>query len=194
MNHTVMVSEEIDLVDERRAWPVWWSAVWVGALAALATALVIGLVGAAVGAHQMTPRRPIATWSDFGLLALVFSVFGAFLSFVVGGWAAARVAGLRRAETAMLHGALVWLLAVPLLLAFGSLGAAGYFGDWSLAGTPPWAGVPPVADAKALRNGALGALTAMLLGLAGGVVGGWLGSGEPMTLTHRRVGARAMAR
>jgi hypothetical protein len=192
MNHT-LISEEVHVVHEvaPARWPVWWSAVWAGALAALATALVIGLIGIAVGAHQVAPRRPVTAWGDVGLLTLAFGVFGAFLSFVLGGWAAARIAGLTRAETAMLHGALVWALAVPLLLGLASIGAAGYFGDWygGLAGVPAWAQADAAPDARAVRNGALGALTAVLLGLVGGVIGGWLGSGEPMTFTHRRGGA-----
>jgi len=36
------------------------------------------------------------------------------------------------------------------------------------------------------RNAALAAVTALLLGLISGVVGGWMGSGEPMTFTHYR--------
>lgn len=40
--------------------------------------------------------------------------------------------------------------------------------------------------AKATRNAALGAVAALLLGLMGAVVGGWMASGEPMTFTHWR--------
>jgi hypothetical protein len=36
------------------------------------------------------------------------------------------------------------------------------------------------------RNTALGALTALLLGLVGSVLGGWMASGEPMSFTHYR--------
>jgi uncharacterized membrane protein YeaQ/YmgE (transglycosylase-associated protein family) len=36
------------------------------------------------------------------------------------------------------------------------------------------------------RNGALGAVAALLLGLVGSVVGGWIASGEPMTITYYR--------
>jgi len=92
----------------------------------------------------------------------------------------------------MLHGAIVWLMVVPLLVALASLGAGGYFGGWigGLAGTPAWAAsaggtVDPNAAIIA-RNGALGAVTALLLGLVGGVIGGWMASGEPMTFTHYR--------
>jgi outer membrane lipoprotein SlyB len=180
-----------DGVVVRDPWPVSWSAVWVGTLSAVALALIFGLVGTAIGAHQV--GRPFATWRDVSFLALAWSVFGAFLSFALGGWTAARVGGFRRSETAMLHGAIAWLLAVPILLLLASLGAAAYFGTWygGLAGTPVWVATPaaaqdPAAAAIAARNTAMAAVTALLLGLVGGVIGGWMGSDEPMTFTHYR--------
>jgi uncharacterized membrane protein YeaQ/YmgE (transglycosylase-associated protein family) len=39
---------------------------------------------------------------------------------------------------------------------------------------------------KATRNSAIGAVTALLLGLMGSVIGGWMASGEPMNFTHFR--------
>jgi hypothetical protein len=39
---------------------------------------------------------------------------------------------------------------------------------------------------KVTRNSALGAVTALLLGLIGSVLGGWMAAGEPMSLTHHR--------
>jgi len=169
-----------------------WSGIWVGALSALVSALVFGLIGIALGAQQVGPAQRIVSWNSFGLSTLVFSVFSAFFSLVIGGWVAGRVAGLRRSEPAMLHGAIVWLVVVPLLVALASLGAGGYFGGWiaGLAGSPAWAASPSgPADPNAAivaRNGALGAVTALLLGLVGGVIGGWMASGEPMTFTHYR--------
>jgi hypothetical protein len=168
------------------AWPVAWNAVWVVALTALATALIIGLMGVALGAHELVPPRRVVQVRDFGFGVAVFSVVGALLAFGAGGWVASKIAGMRRAEPAMLHGAVVWLLAVPLLLALAALGAGGYFGGWysGLAGTPPWVTPPsgPVDPDAALatRNSALGAITALLLGLIGSVIGGWLGSRKPM--------------
>jgi hypothetical protein len=41
-------------------------------------------------------------------------------------------------------------------------------------------------NAIAAQNSALGAVTALLLGLVGSVIGGWMASGEPMTLTYHR--------
>jgi len=75
----------IEVVDAReadvwRAWPVYWSAIWVGALAAIALVIVFGLVSAAVGAHEIGTGSQIAKWSDVSRLAVVLAVFGAFLS------------------------------------------------------------------------------------------------------------------
>ncbi|HMH57455.1 MAG TPA: hypothetical protein VK535_14450, partial [Gemmatimonadales bacterium] len=120
----------------------------------------------------------------------VFSVGGAFFAFVAGGWAAARIAGIRRSEPAILHGAIVWLVTLPLLLALAAVGISGHWGGWygGLAGMPAWAAATPADPelAIATRNNALATAVALLLGLVGGVLGGWMASGEPMTFTHHR--------
>jgi hypothetical protein len=184
-------------------WPVSWSAIWVGALATIALALLFGLVGIALGLHLLGPSGRIVDWHKFGIGALIFSVCGAFFSGVVGGWVAGKVAGILRSEPAMLHGAIVWLVTVPLLLALAALGAGSYFGGWygGLAGQAVWATPPSVPGpalepaaraaaeqeaARVARNSALGAVTALLLGLVGSVLGGWMASGEPMTFTYYR--------
>lgn len=173
-------------------WPINWSAIWVGALSALALALIISLAGAAVGAQQLGPGGKIASWHDVGLGALFFAVIGAFFSFVVGGWVAGKINGYRHAETDMLHGAIVWLVAVPILVVLAALGAGSLFGGWyvGLAGVPLWANQQAVAAdpaaATAARNAALLAVTALLVGLIGAVLGGWMASGEPMSLTLRQ--------
>lgn len=173
-----------------QSWPVNWSAIWVGALAAVAVTLVFGLIGMAVGAHQV--GKKVVSLSDLGFGGLVFGVAGAFFSFVIGGWIAATIAGTRRAETASLQGGVVWLLALPLLLVLAALGAGSFLGGWygGLAGTPVWASASTVtADPDAAimaRNSALGAVTALMIGLIGSVIGGWMACGEPMSLTYRR--------
>jgi hypothetical protein len=212
-------------------WPVNWSAIWVGSLAAFAVVVLFGLIGLALGAHVLGPENRVVDWKKFGLWTLVFCVFGAFLSFVVGGWSAGRIAGIRRSEPAMLHGAIVWLVATPILIALAGLGAGRFLGGWmgGLAGTPAWA---PAAQApfarpdpldvtatpqdraayqtalaeyrqkvqqwerdtpKVVRNNALGTVTALLLGLVGSVIGGWMASGEPMTFTHYRTRRAGLA-
>jgi hypothetical protein len=164
------------------AFPVHWSGVWVGALGTFAVGLIVALAATAIGASSSAGAR--LGPEDLGMGDLVASVCGAFFSFVAGGWIASRIAGLRRADVAMLHGAIVWLVAIPLLLVLLALGARAYFGPWyaGLAGTAAWATLPTgEAAAELAREAAGGAATAILIGLVGAVLGGWLGSGEPMT-------------
>lgn len=206
-----------------RRWPVDWSGIWVGALSALAAVLVFGLIGVAVGAHLIGPEHRVVNLRQTGLYTLAFSIFSAFLAFVIGGWAAGRVAGYYRAETSMLHGAISWLVALPVLVVLAGLGAGSYMGAWhgGVAGSPAWAapatpferpellGAEATAEERAqyrkeltdyrarmaewreqtpraTQNAALGALTALLLGLIGSILGGWMASGEPMGVTLER--------
>jgi hypothetical protein len=181
-------------------WTVDWSAVWVGALSAVMVGLIIGLIAVAVGAQGAADAR-IVRWSDFGLGSLIFAVCGAFLSFVVGGWVAGRMTGFLRAEPTILHGAIAWLLGASLMVAVAATGATP-FGPWHrgvIAIRPPTALTTPTATpadpdaARAARNTALGGVAALLLGLAGATVGGWMASGEPMTFTHYRSRERQAA-
>lgn len=135
------------------AWPVSWSAVWVGTLAALAVAPLLGLSGYAVGAHEVSR---FVDWKQMRVTGVVFSVGGAFFSFTVGGWVAARIAGIRRSEPAMLQGAMVWLVAVPLLLGLAASGGVTHFGGW-YGGLATAAASSDPQSALALRNNALAA-------------------------------------
>jgi hypothetical protein len=173
-------------------WPVSWSAVWVGALAGVAATLAIGLIALAVGAHQVgqsgaMPVRDARLWS------LVLAVAGAFFSFVVGGWVAGKLCGDPRSEVTSLHGAIAWLVAVPLFLLLIGSGAGAYFGNWvsglAWIGEAGGAGLPAQELGRAVRNAALGGLTGLILGLAGAILGGWMASGEPMSIGYRRAEA-----
>ena len=71
-------------------WPVSWSAIWVGGLAALATGLIFGLGGTALGAYSETR---IVNWHKF-------------LKFDLGRWPTlerfqARVAGRSNVKSAL---------------------------------------------------------------------------------------------
>jgi len=208
------------------SWPVNWSAIIVGMLASLAAILVFGLIGMAVGAHVIDPEQRWVDVKKVAIGALIFSVAGAFFAFVIGGWVSGKIAGILRSETGMLHGAIVWLAAFPVMMILAALGAGSLWGGWhaGLAGSPNWASAQaapfdkpePLASSatpeertrytdamndyqqkvqawradtpKVTRNAALGAVTALLLGLVGAVLGGWMASGEPMNFTYHRTG------
>ena len=179
---------DAELESARRPWPI-WSAVWVGALTALAVGLIIGLIGYAIGAHQLAAPRTMS-FRNARLITTIFSVGGAFFAFVAGGWVAARIAGVRRAESAILHAAIAWMLTIPMMLALSTLGATTMFGGWygGLVAGPAWVAIPPMTPelAAAVRNGAVATVIALLLGLVGSALGGWMASGEPMTWTYYR--------
>jgi hypothetical protein len=50
----------------------------------------------------------------------------------------------------------------------------------------PAATTAGAAAAETVRNSALAAVVALLLGLVGSLLGGWMASGEPMTFTYYR--------
>src|SRR5256885_5481574 len=97
-----------------RPWPI-WSAVWIGALAAIAVGLIIGLIGFAVGAHELTAPR-FTTWKNVRIITTIFNIGGLFFAFVVRGWVAARVSLLRRSDATMAQGARARLLPIPMQL------------------------------------------------------------------------------
>jgi hypothetical protein len=155
--------------------------------------MIFGLVAISVGANVMGNGGHTVRWHDITVGTLIASVFASFLAFVIGGWCASKVAGLRHAEPAVLHGAIAFLVATPLLAVLVSVTGGAGLGGWygGLAGPPAWqaavanAPVNPNA-ARIAENGALTALTAVLLGLIGAVIGAWLATGEPMVFAVER--------
>jgi hypothetical protein len=165
------------------AWSVNWSAVWVGALASLTFALIFGLLGTALGA---TSLEKFSSFSTISRIDVAMVICAAFFSFVIGGWAAGKITGARHSERTILHGAIAWLLATPLLVVLLAAGAGSAFGGWygGLVLSPFGAAATAAPKPDAVRNTALAAITSLLVGLVGSVIGGWMASGEPMTFTH----------
>jgi hypothetical protein len=153
----------------------------------LALALVLGLLGTAVGASA---PHTFTSWHAVTLTDLIIVVFTAFLAFVGGGWAAGKIAGFTYSEPSILHAAISWLVAMPLLLLGLAAGGGTAFGGWygGLTGASPLVAVATSATTapEAIRNTAIAAMTSLLLGLIGAVIGGWMSSGEPMNFTHHR--------
>jgi bacteriorhodopsin len=165
------------------AWGVNWSAVWVGALAALTAALIFGLIGTAVGA---TSTEKFSSFQTISRIDVALVICSAFFAFVIGGWVAGKITGARHAERTILHAAIAWLVATPVLVVLLALGAGNAFGGWygGLDASPFAAAAAAAPAPDVVRNTALAAITSLLVGLIGSVIGGWMSSGEPMTFTH----------
>ena len=109
---------------------------------------------------------------------------------MVGGWIAARITGVRRAEPAILHGVIAWLVTIPMLLLLAARGAMAMYGGWygGLVASPAWVATPAhdARDGSGDSQQRTGRGRRLLLGLVGAMLGGWMASGEPMTLGHYR--------
>jgi hypothetical protein len=177
---------EPDLYSRPETWVAWgvnWNAVWVGALAALAAALIFGLIGTAVGATSVQKFSSFTTVTRIDVAMVICS---AFFSFAICGWAAGKITGARHSERTILHGVIAWLTATPLLVVLLAVGAGNAFGGWygGLIVSPFGPAVAQPATPDVVRATALAAITSLLVGLLGSVIGGWMASGEPMTFTH----------
>ena len=76
----------------------------------IALGCVYGLI--ALGFVLVYKATEVVNFAQGDLMML-----GGFFAFVVGGWIAGKVSGWHRAEPAMLHAAIAWLIAVPYFLA-----------------------------------------------------------------------------
>ena len=105
-----------------------WGAIFAGLFSALSTLLVLTLLGIGIGAASFDPGDRA---SGFGIGAGIWSAVSLLLAFAIGGYIAARTAAVTGSRNAALNGALMWAVAIPLLLyALGSgvgalLGTAG---------------------------------------------------------------------
>lgn len=95
-----------------------WGPILAGLFAALSTLAGLAILGLAIGASAFTPGDQGST---FGLGAGIWGAISTLLAFLVGGWIAARAAAVQGRSSGILNGAMVWFVAIPLLIyALGS--------------------------------------------------------------------------
>lgn len=90
-----------------------WGPVIAGIFAALATLITLAVLGLAVGLRSFDPGDPAGA---FALGAGIWSAVSALIAFFVGGWLAGRSAAERGTSSGIMHGAMVWFVAIPLLV------------------------------------------------------------------------------
>jgi len=189
---------------------VHWGPVVAGLLTALTTLLLLSLLGLAVGLTTVNAGTAAAQGGpppDAGRNSALWAGLSGLIAFLLGGFVAARTAAIFNRNWGALNGALVFLLAVPLILwlAGSGLGAVlGTLGNLSGAlATNPNAtqaaqgvagqaqaaaqSIQPVEIARAAesaRNTAWGALVASLVALGASAAGGYFGTRHPMVVEH----------
>src|SRR5207247_3415489 len=110
--------------DSWTAWPVYWTPVIVGALASVVAVVLFGVIGTAIGSWKAGNEGRVTDFSGVGRVAVAYAVFASFFAFVIGGWVTARIAGMRRAEPAILHAAIAVLVATVVIVAMQRCGVA----------------------------------------------------------------------
>jgi hypothetical protein len=138
--------------------------------------------------------------SNFGIGAGIWGAISTIIAFLLGGWVAARSAAVRGRDNALLNGAMVWAVAIPLIMYLLGSGVGSMMNmatDAAAATSSAIAEAAP-ADANAAADtaqaqaaqvdpatvneaaenageAAWGTLGALLLGLAAAVTGGLMG-------------------
>jgi hypothetical protein len=163
-----------------------WGPIWAGLITALATFLLLTVAAVAIGAQAVDSG---AEGDAAGTASGIASAIIALLAFFVGGFIAARTAGVIGRGYGALNGFLVWALGVVLILALAALGLGSLFGasgdlfaQYREMGQPTAEGVDPNAVVEGIRNGSLGAFLGMLLPAIAAALGGLMGSREQVVV------------
>jgi hypothetical protein len=190
--------------------PLVWSAILGGFLIGLTAWVLLNLLGVALGLTAFNAGRAAvegaAPAGQAGTNAALWAGISSILAYLIGGFAAARIAHVFPRSRGAGNGVMVFLLSVPFMLLFASQGVSGMLGSLGgivggVAGgaadivaqnpslpnqaagqaqatipTPSPADVTRAADVA--RNAAWGALAALLLALGASALGGLFGGRE----------------
>ena len=191
---------EPELPEGRTRDRVRWGPIVAGLLTALTSLLLLSLLGLAIGLTVVNAGTAAAQGgppAETGPASAIWAAISGLLSFLLGGYVAGRTASLFSRGWGAFNGAMVFLLAVPLILWLASQGLGGilgnlgaFAGDLGNQARQAAGDAQPIDVARAAeraRNTAWGALTGSLLGLGASALGGWLGT--PRRLLGARGGA-----
>jgi len=193
------VSQVMNLPTDR----VRWGPIWAGLLSAFFTLLVLSLLGLAIGASTVDTGAAVQGTSNqnAGSYSAIWAGISAIIAFLIGGYVAGRTAAVHERGWAALNGALVFLLALPLLLWLATQGLGALIGNAShiasgfgvnlgqLGATASGAAktITPAQAQQAVdtaKTTAWGTLIGLVMGLVAAAVGGTLGMRYAARDTH----------
>jgi hypothetical protein len=158
---------------------VHWGSVFAGLFVALSVMALLSAFGAAVGATAYDPgddpRR-------FGIGTGIWALISALVSFIIGGFVAARTSGHTDRQNGLFHGFMVWAVAIPLLAFLVGSGLTRLTSGAIRADMSPNPARVDLRDTtaqdakKAAMAAAWGALASLLLGMGAASLGGHLGA------------------
>ncbi|WP_035984319.1 hypothetical protein [Leptolyngbya sp. KIOST-1] len=106
-----------------------WGPIFAGLFTAIATQLVLGALGVAVGlttiANSGAPRSNLG---DVGSAVGIWSIISLLIALFVGGWVTARAAGPMNKSSALLNATILWATTLAISAWLLSAGVSGAFG------------------------------------------------------------------
>ncbi len=109
-----------------------WGPIVAGLLAALATFVLLTILGSAIGATTLSVNGnappPGAGGREYGIAAGIWGAISALLSFFIGGYIAAKASAVGGSGNGWLNGSMVFLSGLFLIIWLASQGAGGLFG------------------------------------------------------------------
>jgi hypothetical protein len=121
-----------------------WGAIFAGTAIAMALMVFFTTLGLGIGAASVDPLYDENPVSGLPIASAIYIVVTQIVSLFVGGYIAARLAGIPRTPSALIHGAAVWAVSTLVLAYLASAGAGAAFG----------------AATTVLKNGAQAAVSA----------------------------------
>lgn len=102
-----------------------WGPIWAGIFTSVSVLFLLSLLGIAVGlsAYDATENA-----RGFGIGAGIWQMLSVVLAFLAGGWVAGKTSDWNARRTGWLNGALVWAVAIPLILLLLTSGVSGIAG------------------------------------------------------------------
>lgn len=184
-----------------------WGPILAGAVTAITTLLLLGLLGIAVGYTPSTAwwlAAQGAPPAEVVRNATVWAALAGIIAFLLGGFVAGKTAAVFDREWGALNGVLVFLVTVPLALWLAGQGLGALMGTVGALGgvlNPDPYGFPLTPDAvNAIRDlspeeaaraaddarkAAGGALMGAVLSLGAAALGGFLGTRRELTIDWR---------
>lgn len=167
-----------------------------GVLTAIATLLILTVLGLAIGASALEPRE---VGEGVGAAAAIWGIISALIAFFLGGWVAAKTAAVAGAGSGLINGLMVGAAIITLVLWLTGSGVSGILGTLGsnigditslvqeeTGGTDQAqeeaeaavADIEPASAFDTVRDAAWGTLAGLVLPLVAAGAGGLLGHNE----------------
>lgn len=97
-----------------------WGAIFLGLIIAIASQILLGMLGIGLGFTILDPSDPMGGIGAWSIGTALYFVLIQIIALFIGGYVAARLARARTDQSAMFHGASIWALATIIMVWLGT--------------------------------------------------------------------------